>query len=119
MKKIVCIILTIVLYVLFAFRYEEVQPFSVSEYQTELNNFSTDLTLGRILSSKDAAKQARSVWYDTYGLTAIVNQRYLVSYDSQADIYLVKGTPPRAEGGVPYLLLDAKTGTVLALWHDR
>ena len=115
----VLLIIAIVLGGMFFLRYEDVQPFDVNAYQTELETYTSELVLGRVSDTKDAAKKARSVWYDTYGLHAIINQTYFVFYDSQADIYMVKGAPPKAEGGSPYILLNAETGAVLALWHEK
>lgn len=97
-----------------------VGTFELNEYQDYIDDFSSNEVLGSIIDSRDAIKKAESLWIDIYGRDVKSNKPYQVFYDSKSETWLVCGSlKPGRLGGVPYALIENKTGKVLAVWHDK
>ena len=121
MKKWLTILAIFVLICALVFAYLyfkpiEVNAFNLADYNAPISHFPSDEVLGKVTSAKDAVKKAKEmfekVFYNDYG-------RCLVFYDSSTQTYLVTGTLPRGvDGGVPYMIIEEKSGKVLAIWHD-
>lgn len=97
-----------------------VQTFTLADYQDYINKFPSEKNVGNVTESKDVKKKAEKIWLDIYGESITKKKPYEVYFDSKSQVWLVKGTLPyNWYGGVPYILIEAKTGKVLAVWHDK
>ena len=99
----------------------QVKNFDVSEYQYEIERFSSEKNVGSIANSKDAIQKAEVVWIEIYGEDVEEEQPYQASYDDQNDVWLVEGTLKglRHKGGVAKILIEGQSGDVLAVWHEE
>ncbi|MFR1518742.1 MAG: NTF2 fold immunity protein [Clostridia bacterium] len=98
----------------------EVKAFEISDYQYYINNFSSEKILGSVMDSEAAKKKAEDLWLELYGNNIKKKKPYQVFFDSKNEIWMIQGTLPlNRAGGVPYLLIEMKTGKVLAVWHDK
>lgn len=98
----------------------KIGTFSVKDYAAVIDRFPSGKVLGSVDSAHDAKIMAESVWKEVYGKSVTSNRPYLVSYDPENAVWLVKGSlHPFASGGVPYILIREQDGKVLAVWHDK
>lgn len=101
-------------------RDNKINNFSIEEYQEYISKFPSTENVGNIENQKQAKEKAEQLWITKYGNNIKKKKPYNVSYDKQNKIWLVEGTLPKnALGGVPHILIDGTTGTVLAIWHDK
>lgn len=102
----------------------------MDDYQEYIEKFSSKKILGReeelgeIKDFKKAKKSAEKVWVEVYGKEILKKRPYKVFFDSENDVWLVQGAlydrkGRIVNGGVPYFLVEKKTGRVLAIWHDK
>lgn len=102
----------------------------MNDYQEYIELFSSENVLGRgkelgeIKDFKAAKREAEKVWVEVYGKEILKNRPYKVFFDSENDVWLVQGSlydrkGRIVNGGVPYFLVEKKTGRVLAIWHDK
>ncbi|MBS5843817.1 MAG: hypothetical protein KIC77_10115 [Clostridiales bacterium] len=98
----------------------KVETFVLAEYQYYIDAFPWEETVGSITGSKDVKKKAEKIWFEIYGERISKKKPYQVYFDPGSEVWLVNGTLPYNDnGGVPYILIEAKTGKVLAVWHDK
>lgn len=98
----------------------EVKAFEVSDYQNCIDNFSSEETVGSISGAKDAVAKAEIIWVKTFGARVKKEKPYQVSYDAEKEVWLIQGSlPSGVEGGVANILIENRTGNVLAVWHDK
>ncbi len=98
----------------------EVKAFEVSGNQKHIDNFSSEETVGSISGAKDALAKAELIWIKTFGEQVKKEKPYQVSYDVEKEVWLIQGSmPPGVKGGVANILIENRTGKVLAVWHDK
>lgn len=109
-----------VTYMFISYVHTAASPFCMNDYQCYIEKYSSDRVLGKVISAKDAQNKAERIWLEVYGNSVLEKKPYQVFFDAGCKAWLVCGTQPSSYwfGGVPYLILDAETGTVLAVWHD-
>lgn len=96
------------------------QSFSIEEYSEVIQEYSYDYSFGEITSASEAKKYAEKLWLELYGLDVICEKPYCVSFDPEADVWLVEGDIPEGVfGGVAKILIQKSTGNVIAVWHER
>lgn len=97
-----------------------VESFDVGNYQSFIENSSSEESLGSISNAEDAITKAETVWVKIYGNQVKDEKPYKVFYDKENQIWLITGSlRPNTLGGVAYILLENDTGKVLAVWHDK
>ena len=63
---------------------------------------------------------AEELWVGLYGEGIKEKNPYKVFFDKENEAWVIQGTLTfNTVGGVPYLLIEMKTGKVLAVWHDK
>lgn len=101
-------------------KFSAVGDCELSEYQYFIDNFSSDEILGIVDTSKDAVEKTEKIWEKIYGKSVKDKKSYQVSYAPKNEVWLVQGTLTfNKDGGVPCLIIERKTGKVLALWHGK
>ncbi len=75
--------------------------------------------LGPVNSASEAKKMAEKEWFKLYGVWTTIKERpYKASYDSENEVWFVRGTlPDGMVGGMASILIRREDGKVLALWH--
>ncbi len=75
--------------------------------------------LGSVDSASEAKKKAEKEWFKLYGVWTTIGERpYMASYDSENEVWFVRGTLPEGMvGGTASILIRREDGKVLALWH--
>ena len=125
MKKLFSLIIVILLLGISAAGCRQYIPvdddtFTVDEYRRYIEDFSSDENVGPIVDAEDAAQKAEEVWIRIYGEDIKDERPYIVSYDEENGVWMVKGSlPPFALGGVANILIENDTGKVLAVWHGK
>ena len=99
--------------------------FNLSDYQEEIEHFSSDKHVGNIDSAQMAAEKAKELWIEQFSRDG---QKYklkgkviIVAFDEENECWLIKGTLPQKPnlvGGVPCALIQ-RDGTVMAVWHGQ
>jgi|GEM_PF-1883909 len=105
---------------------DNVDSFSLAEYNYYIENFPLDRIVGFIDSSEDAIREAESIWIELFGEKVKKQRPYKVSFDEENQVWLVEGTLHQPDaypnvvvlGGVAYLLIQKSDGRVLAVWHE-
>lgn len=94
--------------------------FSLDEYQSCVEKFSSQIVVGAVETEKEAIKIAEKIWTNTYGESVRFKKPYKVFYDADSDVWLVQGSLPfYMSGGIPHILIEKSKGKVLAVWHDK
>ena len=97
-----------------------VEAFEFNDYQYYIDNFPSEENVGNIIDAKDAIKKAEKIWIKLYGESIKKEKPYQVFYDENNGIWLVQGTlRSNMKGGVANILIQNKTGKILAVWHDK
>lgn len=134
MKKItimmIVILLVCIILLIHYYKYENVEQFSLKDYQEYIEKFSSEKVLGRkeelgeIKDFEEAKKVAEKIWIEVYGKEVLKKRPYKVFFDYESEVWLVEGSSSSSKyaitnGGVPYFIVEKKTGRVLAIWHDK
>lgn len=97
-----------------------VKGFEFNDYQYYVDNFPSEENVGNIIDAKDAIKKAEKIWIKLYGESIKKEKPYQVFYDENNGIWLIQGTlRSNMKGGVAKILIQNKTGKVLAVWHEE
>ena len=97
-----------------------VKAFKYNDYQYYIDNFPSEENVGNITDAKDAIKKAEKIWIKLYGENIKKEKPYQVFYDENSGIWLVQGTlRTNMKGGVANIIIQNKTGKILAVWHDK
>ena len=97
-----------------------VKGFEFNDYQYYVNSFPSEENVGNIIDAKDAIKKAEKIWIKLYGESIKKEKPYQVFYDEDNGIWLIQGTlRSNMKGGVANILIQSKTGKVLAVWHEK
>ena len=97
-----------------------VKGFEFNDYQYYVDSFPSDENVGNIVDAKDAIKKAEKIWIKLYGESIKKEKPYQVFYDEDNGIWLIQGTlRSNMKGGVANILIQNKTGKVLAVWHEK
>lgn len=119
-----------VVLIIYCHNYEQVESFHLNDYQEYIESFSSQKVLGReeevgeIKNFKEAKKIAEKIWIEVYGEEVLKKRPYKVFFDYEKEVWLVQGSIPSkryevVNGGVPYFIVEKKTGKVLAIWYDK
>ena len=97
-----------------------VKGFEFNDYQYYVDSFPSEENVGNIIDAKDAIKKAEKIWIKLYGESIKKEKPYQVFYDEDNGIWLIQGTlRSNMKGGVANILIQNKTGKVLAVWHEK
>jgi len=97
-----------------------VKGFEFNDYQYYVDSFPSEEKVGNIIDAKDAIKKAEKIWIKLYGESIKKEKPYQVFYDEDNGIWLIQGTlRSNMKGGVANILIQNKTGKVLAVWHEK
>ena len=97
-----------------------VKGFEFNDYQYYVDSFPSEENVGNIIDAKDAIKKAEKIWIKIYGESIKKEKPYQVFYDEDNGIWLIQGTlRSNMKGGVANILIQNKTGKVLAVWHEK
>lgn len=97
-----------------------VKGFEFNDYQYYVDSFPSEENVGNIIDVKDAIKKAEKIWIKLYGESIKKEKPYQVFYDEDNGIWLIQGTlQSNMKGGVANILIQNKTGKVLAVWHEK
>lgn len=107
-----------------SYKPSQVENFNLEDYNSYINNFSSDKVLGSTYDAKDAKKKAELVWIELYGDNVKKEKPYKVFYDTNNNAWLVmgsfhKGLLNNKTGGIAYIIILKETGKVVAVWHDK
>lgn len=102
----------------------EIKAFSLSDYQWEIKNFSSDETVGRVDDANVAIEKSKELWNDKFGSNGEKPYAkaklgdFTVSYDSQEECWHVTHTVSKNTlGGAAHAVIQ-KNWQVLAVWQD-
>ena len=97
-----------------------VKGFEFNDYQYYVDSFPSEENVGNTIDAKDAIKKAEKIWNKLYGESIKKEKPYQVFYDEDNGIWLIQGTlRSNMKGGVANILIQNKTGKVLAVWHEK
>ena len=95
----------------------KVEAFCLTEYQWEIQTFSTEQNVGEVNDKDVAIKNAKTLWLEKYGAN-IPEKKIEVAYDTKEECWHVYGTlSPNTLGGVLHAVIR-KNGDLLAVWID-
>ena len=98
----------------------EVKEFDVNEYLFFIESFPSNETIGNTSNLGDVIAQVEEIWVELYGESVKNEKPYEVFYDADKGVWLIRGSlPAHRLGGVANLLLDKRSGEVLAVWHEE
>lgn len=96
------------------------EAFDVNEYNHYIEKNSYNKSIGEIKSPVDLKNKADTVLREIYNKDLNDYYSYATYFDAKNDVWMICGVlPPRVDGGVPYLIVKADDGTVLAVWHGK
>lgn len=99
---------------------ETLGNFKLTDYSYAIADFPSDKVLGSVDNAQLAKENAEVIWKEIYGESIKDMRPYIVSFDNENQVWLVKGTLQKNwKGGVPYILIQKKDGKVLAIWHTK
>lgn len=99
------------------FKTQKVKTFCLTEFQWEIQTFSTDQNIGEVNDKNIAIKNAKSLWLEKYSVD-IPKTKIEVAYDSKEECWHVYSMQsPNVLGGVLHSIIR-KNGEVLAVWSD-
>jgi len=97
-----------------------IKSFELNDYQYYIENFSSKENVGKIIDANDVAKKAELIWIKLYGENIKKEKPFKVFYDQKSEVWFVCGTlRSNTMGGVANILIQDRTGKVLAVWHDK
>ena len=106
-----------------------VEEFDYSRYERIIEMFKGyNRFVEPINNPEDAIEKADYLWRDEYGEIAEKHKPYMAFYNTEQDVWLIKGyTPPNHQkpdgtyvmGGNCYCLIKGNTGKVLAIWIEK
>lgn len=92
------------------------------EYQRIISStqFKSEAVIKNYTEPHAIRKEIQKLWIKMYGISIRKQQPYEVLFDSESNMWLIRGTYKEATlgGGVANALVDASTGEVVAIWHD-
>lgn len=98
----------------------EIGTFCIRDYQYYVENFSSDEKVDNASDIRKLMEEVEMLWKKTYGESVIYKKPYRVFYDSQNDIWLIQGSLKSNQmGGVSNILVQRRTGNILAIWHTK
>lgn len=93
------------------------ETFSITEYQWEIQTFSTEQNVGEVNEKNIAIKNSKLLWLEKYDVD-IPEKNIKVACDTKEECWHVYGTlTPNALGGVLHAIIR-KNGDLLAVWID-
>lgn len=91
------------------------------EYQRVISStdFKSDAVIKNYTDPGAMRKEIQKIWIKTYGISIRKQQPYEVLFDSESNMWLIRGTLDNITlgSGVANALVDAATGDVVAIWH--
>jgi hypothetical protein len=99
-----------------------VPEFNLTDYNWEIEHFSSNKNVGQIDNANIAIEKAKELWLEIYGMIngepydPTRGRKINVSFDSENDCWRIYGTlPSNVDGAVPQALIKSD-GDVLAVW---
>ena len=94
----------------------KVKTFCLTEYQWEIQTFSTDQNVGEVNEKNVAIEKAKALWLEKYNVD-IPEKKVKVAYDPKEECWHVYSTlSPNALGGVLHAIIQ-KSGD-LVVWSE-
>ena len=121
---LICVLLLCVTFLSCSQKNAEVGKFSIDDYSYYIENFATDINVGKIENAETAIKKAEELWLETYGEETLKDEKpYRAFFDEENKCWYIKGTFEQPlfgskTGGVAKVIFDSE-GNVLALWHEK
>lgn len=95
----------------------EVETFCLTQFQWEIQTFSTEQNIGEVDDKNIAIKNSKSLWLEKYSVD-IPEKNIKVGYDTKEECWHVYSVPPpNVLGGVVHTIIR-KNGDLLAVWID-
>ena len=102
---------------IFWFLLSNVETFSLSEYEWEMENFQTVKNVGRLDDKNIAINQAKKLWQEKYQID-INKAKIKIAYDAGEECWHAYSAPTLNTLGGVYHAIIRKNGEVLALWCE-
>jgi hypothetical protein len=131
MKKrfiVISVIVVIAFGMVFIWNYvstSNVKEFNLKDYELEMkdktlyNSLKREVFFGIIDNPKTAKEKAEEVFVEVDREMANKAKPYKVFFDSEFDVWLVRGSfPPNQRGGIPYIVFQKSDGKVLGIWES-
>lgn len=119
----ICVIVLLIgglIFMLIINKASKIDNFSISDYGSYIEQFSSEKKVGETNDAKTAKKKAEEVWIKLYGEEIKSRKPYRTLYDKTNEVWLVQGSlPENMIGGVPYILIQKADGRILAVWHTK
>lgn len=121
----IVIILLITLVIFLSARGDQKKTtFNLSDYNTYIEKYPSDIVLGPIDNAVTAKEKAESVCIEMFGESIIKQQPYKAYFDKETNTRLVTGSGVKTllgskKSGVPYIIIQNSDGKVLAVWRER
>ena len=94
----------------------QIETFCLTEYQWEIQTFSTDQNVGEVNEKNVAIEKAKALWLEKYNVD-IPEKKVKVAYDPKEECWHVYSTlSPNALGGVLHAIIQ-KSGD-LVVWSE-
>lgn len=94
--------------------------FNSGDFQDYIKTFSSEENVGPVFNLEEAVEKAEEIWIKIYGERVKEEKPYQVFYDAKNGVWLVQGTlPANMMGGSARILIEASSGKVLAVWHEK
>ena len=80
-------------------------------------------TMSRAETPEEVVRSAEKILFEVYGEEQMTQQRpYIVMYDEENESWLISGNSEYLEGalgGVANIIISARDGKLLAIWHGE
>ena len=99
----------------------KIKNFTLTNYKQYIEKFSVDESLGRFFTVRTLYNRSKKIWVKKFGGRFEDNRRNVsMFYDKQEGIWLVsKRIFNGATEEVAHILVEEKTGKVLAVWRGE
>ena len=119
----VLVVILAVLCVVMLLRRNKVESFSLNDYTSYMEDFSSDAQVSPIHTPDDARRVAKEIWKDRYdqSVPPFAVRTLAVSFDENSRVWLVNEEMHSFftfVGGTAHVLIH-EDGRVMAVWHDK
>ena len=97
-----------------------IKNFTLTNYKQYIEQFSIERSIGRFISVRTLYNRSKKIWVEKFGGRFEDNRRNVsLFYDKQEGVWLVsKRIFNGATEEVAHILVEEKTGKVLAVWRE-
>lgn len=115
---------SLVIYLSYRNRPVNTGEFSALDYREELSEFAAKgIYIDETHDTSEMLRQAEVIGTDIYGDGIKKSKPYNFYYDSENELFLLNGTISTLfgnhKGGIQQMIVNAETGEVLAIWHEK